>query len=981
MATRVTSARFVGRGEELAELRAALHEAQAGHPSLAFVAGESGVGKTRLLNELERAARQDGARVLVGECVDLGEGELPFAPVVGALRPLARSGDPIIETLPPAVREGLRSMLPGLAGAAFPHDRQDEAAAERSRLFEALLELLDRLSADGGLLLCIEDLHWADRSTRAFFAYLAASLCSERVLVVASYRPDELHRRHPLRPLLAELERDAHARRVELRPFTREELAEQLGDILGQPPSADLLDRLWARSEGNALFAEELLAAGMDGRGGLPPTMREALMVRIERLEPATQEVLRLLAVASRMAHEVVADASPLARAELREALRDAVASQIVVVDGEGRYAFRHALLREALQDDLLPGERVDLHRAVAEALERHVTGAYAAAAVAHHYNAAGDQPRALAAAVRAGEAAEAVHAYGEAAALYERALELWERVPDAEALAGRTRVDLLRAAAWCHATEHDPARAEVLLRAAVAEVDEAADPVLKATVLERLSRQQWTLGRVKEAAETKQQALALLPSDVVTEVHATIHATRAKELMLESKYRDAVDTAREAIDVARAAGARLPEVRALDALGVSLAAVGEHDEGFTALREAIELARAEDMPVTMITSYVNLCDALSIAGRLDEARRTMDEAQAIASRIGRESRWLDIAAAELAILAGDWAAADEALPEIGRRSMRGTFVNEGLRRVDLALGRGQHDRARQLLDDLSPMADTSREPQFIGPAAVQRAELARRAGDLDAARRAIDDGLDLIEFCSDDMARISLVATAGVRVEADAALRARDLADPEAERLAVSRAEGLVMRAEATSCDRPVEDANLRIARADFARARGEEDPALYAAAAEAFAALGRPYPAADARWREAEAHLARGDRETATHVAAAALAAARAIDATWLAHEVEGFAARARLRLEADAEEPEAAAAPADDVDPFGLTPRERQVLQMLADGRTNREIGQALYMAEKTASVHVSRILAKLDVRSRTEAAAVAHRLGLA
>jgi DNA-binding CsgD family transcriptional regulator len=226
------------------------------------------------------------------------------------------------------------------------------------------------------------------------------------------------------------------------------------------------------------------------------------------------------------------------------------------------------------------------------------------------------------------------------------------------------------------------------------------------------------------------------------------------------------------------------------------------------------------------------------------------------------------------------------------------------------------------------------------------------------------------------------MVSVAGVRVEADAALRARDLGDPEAERIAVSRAEGLLMRAEATAGEaRPVEHAGLLTARADAGRASGAEDPALYAEAADAFTALGRPYPAADARWREAEALLARGDRDGAAVRAAAALAGAQAIGAAWLVAEVEGFAARARLRLGAEEPDPAAAAAEGNGEDPFGLTARERQVLELLASGKTNREIGATLYMAEKTASVHVSRILAKLDVRSRTEAAAVAHRLGLA
>ena len=984
MATRVSSTRFVGRSTELAELRSALAEAGRGKPSLAFVAGESGVGKTRLVAELERTARDDGFRVMGGDCVDLGEGELPFAPLAAALRPLARAGDPVLEVLPTAAREALRSLLPGLAGGAPSREPSVEAAASRARLFEAMLELLDRLSTDDGLLLTIEDLHWADRSTRAFFSYLASSLCNERVLIVATYRPDELHRRHPLRPLLAELERDRHSRRVELRPFTRAELAEQLGDILGAPPAKDMLDRLWARSEGNPLFAEELLAAGTDGRGAMPPTMREALMLRIERLAPETQELLRVLALTQSLSHEVLVEASDLTGPALRDALRDAVAAQILVVDGEGRYAFRHALLREVLADDLLPGERAELHHSLARALEAKASGAHAAAAVAHHYHAAGDQPAALAASVRAAMASEAVSAFGEAAALYERALELWDRVPDAVGLAGgRTRIDLLRAAAWCHSVEHDPSRAEVLLRAAASEIDFEAEPRLAAAVLERMARQQWALGRAKDAQETKQRALALLPADEPTEERAAILATTSKELMLEARYRESVDTAQEAIEIARAVEADMPEIRALDAMGVSLVALGDHDEGFAALRGAIDLARKCDMRMTMLTSYNNLSDSLFVAGRLSEAREVADEGRRQAAEIGRANRWLDIHAAELAFQAGDWAAADALLPEAGRRSMGNTYLNEVGRRVELALGRGQHDDARRMLDDVAVLAETSREPQFIGPPAVQRAELERRAGDLDAARAAVDEGLDRIEYCSDDVARISAVAAAGVRVEADAALRARDLADPEAERLARVRTEGQMLRLEAIASDtRPVEQANLLLARADAARVEGHEDPALYAAAADAWAALERPYHAADARAREAEARLASGDREGAATVAAQALEAATALGATWLASEVEGFAARARLRLDHGEDEAVPAVADAEaDADPFGLTPRERQVLELVAGGRTNREIGQALYMAEKTASVHVSRILAKLDVRTRTEAAAVAHRLGLA
>src|SRR3954466_7523286 len=234
MASRVTSTTFVGRTAELFELRGALSEAVGGRPSLAFVAGESGVGKTRLLAELERAARADGVRVIGGDCVELGEGELPYAPIVGALRPLARAGDPAFTRLSAPARGALARILPGLGRGAESVD--DEATAQ-ARLFDALLELLELLAGEEGLLLTVEDLHWADRSTRAFLVYLAASLCRERVLVVPTYRPDELHRRPPLRPLLAELERDARARRVELKPLTRGQLAQQPSDRLAKTPN------------------------------------------------------------------------------------------------------------------------------------------------------------------------------------------------------------------------------------------------------------------------------------------------------------------------------------------------------------------------------------------------------------------------------------------------------------------------------------------------------------------------------------------------------------------------------------------------------------------------------------------------------------------------------------------------------------------------------------------------------------------------
>jgi predicted ATPase len=468
----MTARVFVGRDTQLAQLEAALQDAADERPSFVFVAGEPGLGKTRLLDELITRVRAAGsARVLAGDCLALGEGELPYAPLVGALRPLARAGDPVFDELPDATRAALATLAPSLARggrAAAPGGTGGPSGeSPQARVFEALLELVDVLCASTPVILVLEDLHWADTSTRAFLRFLSVNLCRERVLVVGSFRPDELHRRHPLRPLLAELERDTRATRIELEALTADELAQQLTDILGAPPSEDLLTRMHRRTEGNPLFTEELLAAGPDGRGGLPPTLRDALMVRIQRLSDDAQELLRLVAVARTVDHQTLAACAAVAGREMHSALREAIAAQILTVDDEERYRFRHALLREAVGDDLLPGERADLHLTLARALEADAHGGNAvfrAAAVAHHFREAGDQPAALRAAVRAADAAGRVHAAGEAVRLLEHALELWDRVPDAEALTGTTKVQLLEHAARAGIDVGDNARAGTLL-------------------------------------------------------------------------------------------------------------------------------------------------------------------------------------------------------------------------------------------------------------------------------------------------------------------------------------------------------------------------------------------------------------------------------------------------------------------------------------------------------------------------------------
>ena len=507
--------------------------------------------------------------------------------------------------------------------------------------------------------------------------------------------------------------------------------------------------------------------------------------------------------------------------------MREAVAAQLVVADEEGRYAFRHALLREVVVDDLLPGERAELHLALARTLERRAEGlpahggAHLAAGIAHHYYASGDQPKALVASVRAAQAAEAVHANGEAAALYSRALQLWDRVANAEELAGMDHVALLRAAAWTTGREHEPARAESYLRAALAELGRRRSRCAPPTLLEHVARKQFSQGRSADAAETRRGALELLPPRP-SQVRATLLASVVKELMLESRHQEARRRRRRRRSRSRAPRAtRSPSCARWTAWAwrCSGSPATTRASGRCARRWTGCATAASCTSSTPTSTSPTRC---SPPGGCAEARPIVEEGDAHAAEKGAPRRWLMMLRAELAFEAGEWEAAEAALPSPGRPAMGTTFINDSLRRIELALGRGDHDVARRLLDQADDVAADTREPQWIGPLGSLRAELERRTGDLDAARAAIDDALDRLDFCSQDVGRMARVAATGARVEADAAVRARDLGEDPA--FAIGTAEALIARVEACAeGERPVEAAFLASARAELSRARGE--------------------------------------------------------------------------------------------------------------------------------------------------------------
>ncbi|MGH2807446.1 MAG: ATP-binding protein, partial [Actinomycetota bacterium] len=443
-----TSSTFIGRTEELGRLSELLDRAEHGLRAVALVAGDAGVGKTRLLTEVVADAEKRGMRVLVGGCMETGDLGLPYVPFIDAFRQLGDRPDDValIETMIAAI-PNLGRLLPGpTEGRPPPAPTRDDF--DQVELFGGVLSLLERLSETAPLLLVIEDLHWADRSTRDLLAFVVRSLRTGRIGLVASYRADELHRRHPLRPLLAELVRLPDVTRIDLAPFTRHELAQHLEALVGERVEPSVVERILDRSEGNVFFAEELVAAGAvraDVR--LPDALADVLRTRIEALSEKAQEVLKVASTAGRrVSHDLLVAACDCSEPELETSLHEAIAGQVLVVDPvEATYRFRHALLQEAVYGDLLPSERTRLHATYAELLAE----SGAAAELAHHALAAHDLPGALKALVQAATEATSVSAPAEALGHLARALEIWDRVPDAHAVAGIPRATaLLRAAA-----------------------------------------------------------------------------------------------------------------------------------------------------------------------------------------------------------------------------------------------------------------------------------------------------------------------------------------------------------------------------------------------------------------------------------------------------------------------------------------------------------------------------------------------------
>jgi DNA-binding CsgD family transcriptional regulator len=978
---------LVGRDAELARLRGLLHDAAAGRAVTGLVSGDAGIGKSRLVAEVMQIAERDGFTVLCGQCAEIGD-SVPYLPFADAFRAAPPHVEAAIKTRP-----ALSRLLPDGGEQA---EGADWAGLARQQMFGGVLSLLSELAAGSPVLLVIEDLHWADATTRHLVTFLARMLHRESVAIIGTYRTDDLHRRHPLRGVIAELIRLPMVALVELGPLPVAALAEILSNALNAPfpLSAAALNSLVERAEGNAYYAEELLTAsscteGTDGT--LPTGLAELLLSRVERVSDAAQQVLRAAAVAGgSAADDLVRAASGLPDDAYEAAVREAAGHQLLAPDGPDGYRFRHALLREAVYGNLMPGERTRLHARLASLLA-DVPGA--AAELAHHSMASHDIPGAFTASVRAGIEAERIGAPAEAHRHYNMALELWVRVAGAERLAGMTRGKLGLKSALAAAASGDVPRAVHLLRHirdwVPREAGDTKNTELRCRIGERLAyhllqseNTQWYAEALDVAGATVRETLDEPP----TWYRARAMATYAIALMAAHRYDDARDWASRAREAARAAGPASASVEA-DALattGQLALRTGSSGEAIGMFTAAIEQAGAAGAVSVRLRAVYQLAAEHLARGELVEAGRLAHRGVEWADAEGLGLAPFGLELQHLHFQAhfaeGRWDATQEladGFPVLVTRQSEAVLSAMALF-IDVARGNPTVAERRTWLE---PFWDD------VFVAYIARGILAEHAlwqGDCASALAEAEAAIDADAWPahSPSVIRVTAIALAARAGRAAQLRAAGDAAGADAEAaagvalLAVAR-DGARYPARPKAVLGPEGRGWLARCEAEYARLTGMNSPDAWQRVLAEFGP-GYVYETARTQWRLAEALVEAGRRDEAVAVWRAARDTASQLRAAPLGAALDDLARRARLDPGngnrgghgngSGGRNPLAA-----------LTGREREVLTLLAKGMSNREIAAVLFITPKTASVHVSNILGKLGAASRTEAAAIAYREG--
>jgi DNA-binding CsgD family transcriptional regulator len=960
-----TSPVFAGRDAELALLERALDVAAGGTAGTVLVGAESGAGKSRLIREFAAKA-QDRARVLIGGCVEVSAAALPYAPVTAVLRQLVRSrGAGEVAAL---LSGNQAAELTALLAEFGEQPSGGDPAMTRARLFETLLALFEALAEEQPLVLVVEDAHWADRSTGDLLTFLVRNLRQAPVLLIITFRPEDTERA-PIRSLAAGLGRMEGVWRTELKRLSRRDVAAQLEGILSGPPKPALVNAIYQRGGGNPLFTEALVNQDGSLVTGLPGSLRDLILAGVKELPAETEQVLRMTAVGGdHVAHALLAAAANLDDVTLTSALRPAVAARILISDVDG-YGFRHQLFREAVLADLLPGERAVAHRGFAVAIDATPParrGSATAVQLALHWRGAHEDERGLTAAWQAAADAGAAFGYEQRLQMLDQVRELWASVPDAVSSTGTDYVGVLELAADTARWAGEPERGLTLVAEALAELGEKEDPERRAAALSRraglrrelllpgqlddlrealplahgttavrariIAQYSWALRRADRngAAEPYAQELSALASQLGDEERQA-EAAMLLAAIAAHKGEDTVAALLRARDAAARLGSGHLEAWAYLTLGHVLGERGSNAEAVQLGRQGLARARQLGLARQIAAPIAgNLADALTAVGRWDEALEILDE-----------------------ILSLDQ-------PPLGR-------AHPLLARGHIAVARGDVDRAIGIATEVRSLpAAVHAEGHYAYPLAQLEIDWRLAGGDLRgalASARAVPPP----DPATDPSPRY-LWALAGSAMRACAEAKALGLADDADAELRSD----LEARAAAIPRRTALHDAYAVLVAAESSRAAGRHDLAGWDAAHAAWDRLGQPYPAAYALLHAARAASAGGDREAAATRLRAGAELAEQLGAGPLLEQIARQARQARVDLAVSGQ----AAAPTR----FGLTERETEVLRLVAQGRGNRDIAAELFISPKTASVHVSNILGKLGVATRTEAAAVTYRLHL-
>ncbi|MGN6721066.1 MAG: helix-turn-helix transcriptional regulator [Marmoricola sp.] len=958
---------LIGRKSELKALRSAYAAVEAGGSRVVLLGGEAGVGKTRLLTDF--LDEFPDPPVLSGGCVELSQAAVPFLPLASALRALGRDRtEEEMHSLVGGTAAPLMQLLPRLYGDAAVATGPDPL-----RLFEAVPELLDRLAPDGPAVLVFEDLHWADASTLDLVRFLALAELPGRLLIF-TFRSDELRRRHPLRPVLAELSRLPDVRRVDVEPLTDDDVVALVDGLVPPGVQGLPLAEVLRRAEGNPFFVEELVTCSAYGASSLASALGDVLLNRLDRLPEAAAAITDVIAVAGRRAsHRLIEEVAGVDQSTLANGLRAALEDGAVVTDPNGEYiGFRHALLQEAAYERLVAGTRRELHRRVAEALVADpglaVGGMQGAAAeIAYHAERAGDIDTAYRASLRAAQRATESFASVEANKHFEHAVGLHDQASPEARING---VELRTRAARAAQVVGDFGTAATHLRCALEIAGDDLD--LCVELLVSLGEVLWFRGDTEEATSIHRQALDLV-GDVPGSARAEVRAFEALKRMLREEYEYAVSLGLEALAEAREFGNPRGEIRALEAIGCARAKAGpEPETGVDDLREAVRLAKDYGDSEYVVHASVNLGACLDFLGLTAEARAWDRECVRDYAEQGLVGAAVDFQRCNLAAnlaRVGEWDEAEALLRRLRFSQHAGNVrLHQLVCSAMLAVAHGRYEEARAYTEAAEPTARSFEELQFIAPLMWTRLVIAGATGrDVEAFSLA-QSLLDLEPVPG----VLALYGDASHWI-VEAALRTND-ADPALRMLEVMQSRIAQVLDDGDWLAPRIRAERRRTClwlAAERARLLHQDVPDSWSAVLDA--GVEEPYVSEDLylALRLADALVRAG--EDASKVLVPAYERAQNLGAP-IAADLASLARRGRIRL--PGVKSDAAAGVVD----HGLTEREREVLVLLARGETNRQIAEELFISAKTASVHVSNILGKLGAGNRTEAAAIARELGV-